>query len=62
MLDMGASDAAVKGCQLSSLIAVIQGHEITEVEHGNLMELANDIAGEVAVYILEKEKEASDAE
>lgn len=58
---MTISKAAVKACQLSSLIAVINGGEITETERCNLMELANDLSGEVAVFLLDKDSEVRHA-
>ncbi|MEI7301425.1 MULTISPECIES: hypothetical protein [Pectobacterium] len=59
MSDMTISKAAGKACQLSSLIAVINSGEVTETERCNLMELANDLSGEVAVFLLDKDSEAT---
>lgn len=56
---MTISKAAGKACQLSSLIAVINSGEVTETERCNLMELANDLSGEVAVFLLDKDSEAT---
>lgn len=57
MSDMTISKAAVKACQLSSLISVINGGEISETERCNLMDLANELSGEVAVFLLDKDSE-----
>ncbi|MCL6363757.1 hypothetical protein EXT60_05835 [Pectobacterium carotovorum subsp. carotovorum] len=61
MSDMTISKAAVKACQLSSLISVINGGEISETERCNLMDLANELSGEVAVFLLDKDSEVQHA-
>lgn len=57
MCDLSKSHAAARACQLSSLLLTISrvGDDIACAERENLIDLAADMAGEVAVFLLAQE-------
>ncbi|WP_413499148.1 hypothetical protein [Buttiauxella gaviniae] len=58
MSELTLSQAATKSCQLSSLLMTIEclPIEISSVDRENLINLAADMSGEVAVFLMEQEK------
>lgn len=55
MSDLTQAKATVKSCQLSSLLEVIVRGDIPDVEKANLLDLASDLAGEVAVFMMDQD-------
>lgn len=58
MSELTLSQAATKSCQLSSLLMTIYclPIEISSVDRENLINLAADMSGDVAVFLMEQEK------
>lgn len=52
MSDLTQAKATVKSCWLSSLLEVIVRGDIPDVEKANLLDLASDLAGEIAVFMM----------
>lgn len=57
MDNMTMKTAVVKACQLSSIIAVIAEKGSGNPDSTNLISLAEEISGNLATYLLEKECE-----
>ncbi|HHJ4376924.1 hypothetical protein [Serratia symbiotica] len=55
MSDLTQAKATVKSCQLSSLLEVIVRGDIPDVEKANLLDLASDLAGEIAVFMMDQD-------
>lgn len=55
MSELTTARAIVKSCQLSSLLAVIATGEVQTTERENLLDLANDLAAEIAVFMMEQD-------
>ncbi|HGL4322900.1 hypothetical protein [Escherichia coli] len=55
MSDLTQAKATVKSCQLSSLLEVIVRGDIPDVEKANLLDLATDLAGEIAVFMMDRD-------
>ncbi|EEN6666776.1 hypothetical protein S971_17620 [Salmonella enterica subsp. enterica serovar Senftenberg] len=55
MSDLTQAKATVKSCQLSSLLEVIVRGDIPDVEKANLLDLASDLAGVIAVFMMEQD-------
>jgi hypothetical protein len=58
MCELTRSRAIAKSCQLSSLLLVISraADEVPNAERENLIDLAGEIAGDIAVLLLEQEQ------
>lgn len=59
MTNMTMQTAVVKACQLSSIIAVIAKKGSGNPDSANLISLAEEISGNLATFLLEKECEAN---
>ncbi|EAR9444030.1 hypothetical protein E4Y68_24895 [Salmonella enterica] len=57
MTNMTMQTAVVKACQLSSIIAVMDEYNPEKRHCCNLIGLANEIAGDLATFLMEKEGE-----
>lgn len=58
MSELTLGQAAARTCQLSSLLMTIENLpiEISSVDRENLINLAADMSGDIAVFIMEQEK------
>ncbi|EGW7922114.1 hypothetical protein JGX56_004738 [Salmonella enterica] len=60
MSELTMQTAVVKACQLSSIIAVMDEYSPEKGHCCNLIGLANEIAGDLASFLMEKEGEQNE--
>lgn len=57
MREMSAEPITSLACQLATLLMVLEAHEMDSVERENLIGLARYVSDDLAVSLLEREKQ-----
>lgn len=53
---LGREKATSRACQLATLLLVISDCEVSDIERDNLIDLARDISGDIANFMMEQDK------